>query len=104
MPQFDVHRNTGAEGRKRAPFVVVMQGDFLSDLQTRIAAPLVLADRFGTPVTRLNPTFRVADRIVVLSVGELAAIDRRELGEPVGSLATSRDDIIAALDFLFTGI
>jgi toxin CcdB len=104
MPQFDVHRNTDAEGRKRAPFVLVIQSDFLADLQTRVAAPLVLAGRFGTAVKRLNPTFKVADRVVVLSISELAAIDRRELGEAVGSLAASRDDIMAALDFLFTGI
>ena len=104
MAQFDVHRNTDTEGRKRAPFLVVIQSDFLSDLQTRVAAPLVLAEKFGTPVSRLNPTFKVADRAVVLSIGELAAIDRRELGEGVASLAASRDDIIAALDFLFTGI
>jgi toxin CcdB len=47
---------------------------------------------------------RVANRAVILSTGELAAIDRHELGEAVENLADSRDDIIAALDFLFTGI
>jgi toxin CcdB len=104
MAQFDVHRNTDVDGRKRAPFLVVIQSDFLSDLKTRVVAPLVLPEKFGPPVKRLNPTLRVAGRAVVLSAAELAAIHRRELGEDIGNLADSRDEIIAALDFLFTGI
>ena len=35
---------------------------------------------------------------------ELAAIHRSLLGRTVGSAETQRDDIIRALDLLFTGI
>jgi toxin CcdB len=35
---------------------------------------------------------------------DLAGVPRTSLGEPVGSAADRRHDILAALDFLFTGI
>jgi toxin CcdB len=104
MAQFDVHRNSDPRTCKRQPFIVDLQSDFLSDLQTRVVVPLTKAESFGPPIKRLNPTFKIANRSLVLSTAELAGIDRRDLGESVGSLADSRDEIIAALDFLFTGI
>ena len=39
-----------------------------------------------------------------MATADLAAIRRAEIGERVGSLADHRDDIIAAVDFLITGI
>ncbi len=46
----------------------------------------------------------VEDRRVVLSTMDLAAAPKRALGEPVANLDDRRDDFIAAIDFLFTGI
>lgn len=104
MAQFDVYPNTDPRTCKRQPFVVDLQSDFLSDLRTRVVAPLTRAESFGPAMKRLNPTFKIANRSLVLSTAELAGVDRRELGNPIASLADSRDEIVAALDFLFTGI
>jgi len=40
----------------------------------------------------------------VVSSAELAGVSIRSLGEKVASLKAQRDEIIAALDLLFTGI
>ena len=42
--------------------------------------------------------------MVVMSTAELAGIATRSLGEKVTSLKNKRDEIIGALDLLFTGI
>jgi toxin CcdB len=39
-----------------------------------------------------------------MSTAELAGVSNRALGEKVASLKNKRDEIIAALDLLFTGI
>lgn len=104
MPQFEVYRNDDTRSRARIPFLVDVQSDLLSNLQTRVVVPLVLAESFGTPIKRLNPGFRIANRNVVLSAAEIAGIDRRELRTPVSNLAAARDAIVAAIDFVITGV
>jgi hypothetical protein len=39
-----------------------------------------------------------------LATHELFAVDRRLLRQPIANLSDHRDAIIAALDFVFTGI
>jgi toxin CcdB len=102
--QFDIHRNPSLETSQWAPYLLVLQSDLLSDLQTTVVAPLVHAKEFGRPATTLNPVFDVQGERVVLSVAELAGVSGKQLGERVGSLAARRHEIIAAIDLLFTGI
>lgn len=42
-----------------------------------------------------------AEQVVV--VGRMAAVERRSLGQRVGSVAAYRNEIISPLDLLFTG-
>lgn len=104
MRQFDILRNPHPDTAIWAPYLLVLQCDLLSDLRTMVVAPLVHATQFGRPATTLNPVFEVEGQRVVLSIAELAGVSRGRLGEPVGSLETQRQAILAAIDFLFTGI
>jgi len=52
----------------------------------------------------LNPVFTIEGHEVIMSTPELAGIPVRTLGKKVASLAKRRTDIIAALDFLITGV
>ena len=104
MPQFDVLRNPSSETASWAPYLIVLQTDLLSELGTVVVAPLVREAEFGRTATTLNPVFEVDGQRVVLSVAELAGVSRRLLGERIGTLAARRDEIIAAVDLLFTGI
>lgn len=104
MAQFDVYRNVNPATRTAIPYLLDVQADLLDSLVTRVVVPLVLAAEMSAAAKVLNPQFTVNDAVVVMSTAELAGIARRSLGDKVDSLAGQRDEIIAALDLLFTGI
>lgn len=103
MAQFDVYRNpVGA--MDNVPFVVDVQSDHLDRMPTRVVVPLGRPDTFLQPVRRLNPVLEVDGEPLILITEQASALPARVLGRKVASLAEHRTDIIAALDFLFTGI
>ena len=104
MAQFDVHINPNAATRKAIPYLLDVQADLLDTLATRVVVPLVLEEKMGLAAKRLNPQFKVKGATVVMSTAELAGVPNRSLGDKVASLKNKRDEIIAALDLLFTGI
>ncbi|MFZ5775345.1 MAG: CcdB family protein [Thermodesulfobacteriota bacterium] len=103
MARFDVYENTNPATRREIPFLLDVQADLLDGLASRVVAPLVRAEAMGKPAQRLNPTFRIDHIEVVMSTAELAGVPKMVLGNKVGSLARHQDEIVAALDFLFTG-
>jgi toxin CcdB len=101
MAQFDLFRNPR---RGIYPVLLDVQADLLAPLATRVVVPLTSLKRHGArPMTRLNPTTRLRGTEYVLLFQELAAIPAAVLGESIGSLKSRRDELIAALDLLFTG-
>lgn len=104
MAQFDVYLNPNAATRKIIPYLLDVQADLLDTLATRVVVPLVSAGEMGTAARHLNPRFKVKGAAVVMSTAELAGVSNRSLGDKVVSLRSKRDEIIAALDLLFTGI
>ena len=102
MAQFDILRNP--QGGPY-PLVIDLQSETLARLATRLVAPLIAAKRYARkPITRLNPVARVKGVDYVILVQDLASIPATELGEVVGSLASQRPELIAALDLMFTGV
>lgn len=104
MAQFDVYRNANPASGQAIPYLLDVQSGLLDRLATRVVVPLVLAPEFGKAAKVLNPQFEIEGVAVVMSTAELAGVSSRMLGERLTSLALRRDEIIAALDFLFTGI
>lgn len=104
MAQFDVYLNPNTATRKAIPYLLDVQADLLDTLATRVVVPLILAEEMGLAARHLNPQFKVKGVAVVMSTAELAGVALRSLGDKVASLKTRRDEIIAALDLLFTGI
>lgn len=104
MAQFDVYLNPNTATCNMIPYLLDVQADLLDSLATRVVVPLVLAVEMGLAAKQLNPKFTVNDTAVVMSAAELAGISSRSLGGKVASLKDKRDEIIAALDLLFTGI
>lgn len=98
MAQFDVYLNPNKDTRDSIPFLLDVQAELLAMLATRVVVPLVLA------AEHLNLQFKIKGIAVVMSTAELAGVPNRALGDKVTSLKNKRDEIIAALDFLFTGI
>ena len=104
MAQFTVYRNKNPRSRASFPLLVDVQSDLLEDLQTRVVIPLSkVAALSKKPVSQLTPMLEFEETSYVLVTPQLAGIALSELGPAAGSLAKSRDTIIAAMDFLLTG-
>ena len=99
MKQFDVYRLKQSRGDG---LVVILQHDTTENLETRIVAPLAQRSAIP-PAERLRPIIEMDASEHVLVVDRIAAVERRSLGQRVGSVAAHRDEIISALDLLFTG-
>jgi toxin CcdB len=101
--QGDVHLNID-ESRDYAPFLLDVQVNLLSDLDTSVVVPLVRASAFGRPAGRLHPRFTIDGQEVVMATHLLAAVRRSRLGDVVASLSEHRDTVFCAIDVLLTGV
>ncbi|MFM9862038.1 MAG: CcdB family protein [Micropepsaceae bacterium] len=102
MRQFDLYKNPDPVSARRLPFVVVLQSDLLTVIETVVVAPLALASRTKV-VPRLIPTIEIAGVEHAILVHDMAAIARTQLKRQVGTAAAKRDELIAAIDLIFTG-
>ena len=104
MARFDVYANTGPHAHT-TPFLLDVQSDLLSGLDTRVVVPLRSAEQFA-PVKipeRLMPLLDVNGAACLMETPKLSAVPQRLLKQPAASLAHDQDRILAALDFLFQG-
>ena len=104
MPQFAIYRNANLRSGRVFPFLVDVQTELLSGLQTRVVVPLARAaapDRF--PLIYATPTVTFEGQSYVLMTPQLAGIARAELGPHVGSIADQQRTITVAVDFLTRG-
>ncbi|MGB1110466.1 MAG: CcdB family protein [Gammaproteobacteria bacterium] len=105
MAQFDVYRNRNAATKKLYPYLVDIQNPFLNDLATRIVIPLGDAKVFsGSVLKGLTPELRFEEEDLLLLTPQVSSISRKQLGNPVGSLAHFRENLLNALDFAISGI
>ena len=94
MAQFDIHRNPGQRTGRTHPFLVIVQSDRWSALDTRLVAPLVLRSALPVDditVSVLTPVFTIAGREVFLNPFDVTPVPRDRLGDPLASLAADED-------------
>ncbi|MDH5731202.1 MAG: CcdB family protein [Gammaproteobacteria bacterium] len=101
MGQFSLYTNPNPASRKEFPYLLDVQTDLLRNLNTRVVIPV--STRVKKPISHLCPTIKLGDKNLVLMTQQLAAIPKNKIGKPVADLSLVRNQIIAALDFLFTG-
>lgn len=99
MARFDLYRPR----RANMGYLVDVQADIVSHLDTRMVVPLFPTDRSPTRASRLNPVLRVDDVNHALQTQWMASAPLASLGRPIGSVRDYRDEITGALDFLLTG-
>jgi toxin CcdB len=104
MAQFDVYENPNPTSRKTIPYLLDVQNDLLDSLATRVIVPLATIATIPKPGRHLNPALSIGEIIVVMSTAEIAGISVKSLGKRVCSIKEQRNEIVAALDFLITGI
>lgn len=98
MARFDIFENEGGAG-----YLLDVQTDLLSGLNTRVVVPLLPKSSASFPAQRLNPVFNIEGQELVMVTQYMAAVPESELRSGVGSLAEQQDEISAALDMLFLG-
>ena len=98
MARFDIFKIGGEAG-----YLLDVQSDLLSGLNTRVVVPLLLKSSAPSPAQRLNPVFSIEGQELVMATQYMAAVPEGELVSAVGSLAEKQDEISAALDMLFFG-
>ncbi|RLJ64667.1 CcdB family protein [Sulfurisoma sediminicola] len=104
MAHLDVYPNRDPKTRGEIPYVLEVQSDLLGALPSAIVVPLALPQAIEQlPILRLNPKVGVGETALIVLTQDLAALPRRMLKQPVANLSPQRDEILAALDFLFTG-
>lgn len=105
MPQFSVYKNKNANTQAKIPYLLDIQSDLLNDLETRVVVPLYLLEELkAKPLTVVTPIFELRGKEYVMLTPQLAGISKKELGAEAADFSMHRDKIIAALDFLITGI
>lgn len=105
MAQFDVYNNTNQSTKSSYPYLVEIQSDLLSELQTTVVIPLIEKNDYtGAKLKYLHPIFEISGKLYLAMTTLIAGIDRGSLGEKITSLAKSRDEFISSIDFMITGI
>ncbi|MGY6631583.1 MAG: CcdB family protein [Wenzhouxiangella sp.] len=98
MARFDIFEIEGEAG-----YLLDVQSDLLSGLNTRVVVPLLPKSSAPSPAQRLNPVFNVEGQELVMATQYMAAVPEGELRSGVGSLAERQAEISAALDMVFLG-
>lgn len=105
MAQFRVYRNKNPQTRSAVPFLLDIQNDLLDALETRVVIPLCpVSTMKGRTVRTLTPAIEIEGEPFVLLTPQMAGISKSELGDPVARVDQHRFEIIAAIDFLLTGV
>lgn len=105
MAQFTVFENPSPSKRTIYPYLLDIQSELLNDLRTTVVIPLSPLRLAGkAAISRLCPVLEIDGEPHVALTPQLAGIDRTTLRKAVCNLADSRSDIIAAMDFIVSGI
>ncbi|PRY74643.1 toxin CcdB [Yoonia maritima] len=98
MPKYDVFPNPSGDG-----YLLDVQTDLLSDLNTRVVVPLLPPSSAPKPATRLNPVFEFDDRPVVMVTQFMAAVPTGILKSAIGNLDDEFEKVTTAIDMLIQG-
>ncbi|AOW84118.1 CcdB family protein [Vibrio mimicus] len=105
MSQFTLYENLDKSTSTAYPYFVDVQSERLSTLNSRLVIPLT---PFGLlekkAPSHLCPTIHIEQGDFVILTQQMTSVPTKILVEPVADLSTFRDEIIAAIDFLITGI
>ncbi len=104
MAQFDVFANPIAVVRDAYPFLVALQSDLTSDARNQIVAPLVVRKSLAQLAGRLTPIVVWGGSEYAVMVPALTGMRARDLSKCLGSLAPARNELLAAIDYLFFGV
>lgn len=105
MTQFTVFKNKNPASKSRVPYLLDIQSGLLETLDTRLVIPLSpLSSLKGKTLGSLTPVIEIEGKQFLLLTLQMAGISRNDIGVAVTDLSPLRHEIIAAIDFLISGI
>jgi len=105
MSQFDVYINPSKRSREAYPYIIDIQNVLISDIATRIVIPLGKLNHFkNEKMNGLTPVIEYENEQFILLTPQVSSMPTKLLRNPLGSVESLRDEIIAAIDFAITGI
>jgi toxin CcdB len=99
VARFHVYANSEGVG-----YLLDIQANLLSHLNTCVVVPLLPLDTAPRPAKVLNPTFEINGASYLMATQFLATVPRRLLGKEVLNLQENASIVVNALDCLFQGI
>tara|TARA_R110001592_G_scaffold138511_5_gene357725 strand:- start:28695 stop:29012 length:318 start_codon:yes stop_codon:yes gene_type:complete len=105
MAQFDVYVNPSKTSKKYFPYVIDIQSNFISDIDTRIVIPIARTKFFNNEVMkRLTISIEYENEDLFLMTPQISSMNRSLLKKPIGSLSHLHQEILDSLDFAISGI
>jgi toxin CcdB len=104
MAQFDVFVNPIVQARRKYPFVVTLQSDLAPTARDSIVAPLIPFRLMSKVISRITPIVALDGTEHMVLIPALTGMRSRDLTERYGSVAESRSELLAAIDYLFFGV
>lgn len=101
--QFDVFVNPDKRSADVHPFLIVLQSDIVSDIDTCVVAPLA-SPRSIKFLERLLPEVTVKGTRFTILTPNMAAIHAERVGRAIANLDSERYRILAAVDMVFVGV
>ncbi len=86
------------------PYVLTLQSDFAQLARDQIVAPLVPLQLLPKVVSRLTPIVALDGTEHMVLVPAMTGMRSRDLTERYCSVAESRSELLAAIDYLFFGV
>lgn len=105
MDLFTAYKNLNPTSNAQYPYLLDIQDELLSGLRTTTVIPLTPSKVVvSTSLSRLNPVFILEGESFTAMTQDIAGVDRNQLGAQACDLSAYRSDIIAAVDFVLSGI
>lgn len=105
MSQFSLYQNNDKSTSTAYPYFVDVQSELLDTLNTRLVIPLTPVESLDKKApNHLCPVIHIDQGGFVVLTHQMTSVPTKILREPVNELSSFRNEIIAAIDFLITGI
>ena len=104
MARFSLYQNSD-DHTKTTPYLLDVQTDLLSELNTRVVIPLRKSGQYKSLSSSqdLMPSFIIHGKSFVLDTPRMAAVPIKYLKNELGNLRDQQHIVIAAIDRLFHG-
>jgi CcdB protein. len=105
MAQFSAYHNLNPLSKNTYPYLLDIQTTLLNDLETRLVIPLTPKKKLEKGIIKnLNPIIKIENKEYIVLTQQMAAIPIKNIGAMISECLSNRQEIIAAVDFLITGI